>query len=133
MANLSGSLVAVNDRQSAVHQNRFENQTFGTSHRLSAIGGDADSKAQTAQHCFDDGLVDRVVLDQQHIAPFAVALVGRYARYPRRQGLLRQRQRNFQGEHRTTALFALGAQGAAHAFGECSRNRQAKASATVAS
>ncbi|MNK95960.1 hypothetical protein D3C87_1162220 [compost metagenome] len=133
MANLSGGLIAVEDGQSAVHQDRFENQALGTAHRLHAIGGDADCKAETAQHGFDDRLVDRIVLDQQHIAPLTVAFARRRTRRQYRQRLLIQRQRDFQGEHRAATFFALGAQGAAHAFGERARNRQAQAGAAVTS
>jgi beta-hydroxyacyl-ACP dehydratase FabA len=49
------------------------------------------------------------------------------------QGLLIQRQRNFEGKDRATAFLALGAQGATHAFGECACNRQAQAGPTIAS
>ncbi|MMZ68141.1 hypothetical protein D1872_307920 [compost metagenome] len=80
MANLSGGLIAVEDGQSAVHQDRFENQALGTAHRLRAVGSDTDLEAQAAQHGFDDGLVDRVVFDQQHIASFAVAVARLRAR-----------------------------------------------------
>ncbi|MNG09542.1 hypothetical protein D3C84_929630 [compost metagenome] len=133
MADLSGGFITVDDRQTTVHQDRFENQTLGTAHSLRAIGSDADSKAQTAQHCLDDGLIDRVVFDQQHIAALTIAIARGRACGQHRQGLLIERQRDFQREHRATTFFALGSQGPAHAFGERAGNRQAQAGAAVAS
>ncbi|MNL37617.1 hypothetical protein D3C87_1597730 [compost metagenome] len=129
---MSGGFITIDDRQAAIHQDRFENQALGTAYRLSAVGGDTDLEAQAAQHGFDDRLVDRVVFDQQHIAPFAVAVAGLRAGEQQWLRLLVQGQGNFQGEHRAAAFLALRAQGAAHALGEGAGNRQAQSGAAVA-
>ena len=67
-AQCGGSLVAVQHRHLAVHQNEVEVECGDQREGFFAIVGDLDSQAEVAQHGPGHFLIDQVVFRQQHSA-----------------------------------------------------------------